>query len=95
MNKIPKEFEKWREDYIEIIQSDIACGDFDEDDLRCAMDSAYGKEKWKEAVKPKRYGMSKDIKVCPVCDAIVATGPNHKINYCPNCGAKLDWTEHE
>jgi len=32
-----------------------------------------------------------DVAYCPACDACFEDGYNWEVNFCPNCGQRLDW----
>ena len=59
------------------------------------------KEKSIEALKkqmPKKVLMERNIYLCPECGANVETDCgddmlDYRLNYCDNCGQKLDWSE--
>ena len=59
------------------------------------------KEKSIEALKkqmPKKVVVDKNIYLCPNCGANVETDCgddmlDYRLNYCDNCGQKLDWSE--
>lgn len=41
--------------------------------------------------KPQKPVEKFPFNVCPRCDRVVYTG----VNYCPECGLALDWSEYE
>ena len=59
------------------------------------------KEKSIEALEkqiPKKVVMERNIYICPECGANVETDCgddmlDYRLNYCDNCGQKLDWSE--
>ena len=59
------------------------------------------KEKSIEALKkqmPKKVVLDKNIYLCPNCGASAETDCgddmlDYRLNYCNNCGQKLDWSE--
>lgn len=59
------------------------------------------KEKAIEALEkqiPKKVIEDKNIYLCPICGANVETDCgddmlDYRLNYCDNCGQKLDWSE--
>lgn len=59
------------------------------------------KEKSIEALEmqiPKKVVMDKNIYLCPNCGASAETDCgddmlDYRLNYCDNCGQKLDWSE--
>ena len=59
------------------------------------------KEKAIEALKkqiPKKVLLDKNIYICPNCGANAETDCgddmfDYRLNYCDNCGQKLDWSE--
>ena len=59
------------------------------------------KEKSIEALKkqrPKKVLTERNIYICPSCGANVETDCgddmlDYRLNYCDNCGQKLDWSE--
>lgn len=62
---------------------------------------ALAKEKSIQALKkqlPKKVVMDKNIYLCPECGANAETDCgddmlDYRLNYCDNCGQKLDWSE--
>ena len=61
------------------------------------------KEKAIEALKkqiPKKVVMERNIYLCPNCGANVETDCgddmlDYRLNFCDNCGQKLDWSDIE
>ena len=51
-----------------------------------------------EKQMPKKVVMERNIYICPECGANVETDCgddmlDYRLNYCNNCGQKLDWSE--
>ena len=51
-----------------------------------------------EKQMPKKVVMERNIYLCPECGANVETDCgddmlDYRLNYCDNCGQKLDWSE--
>ena len=65
--------------------------------------SILAKEKAIEALKkqiPKKVVMDKNIYLCPNCGSNAETDCgddmlDYRLNYCDNCGQKLDWSDEE